>query len=205
MSAHAATEVFIPGLEFLQVPANADIGQLLTTLYIWGLGFVALSAFGAFTYGGLRYMTAGDSDPSEAKTWMKNAVYGLLLALGSYLILYTINPDLVNVKITDLPPITAPNTSSTPGSSTSPVPDRSISEIKAVCTATSSVDCESDTNCERPRIAGIPTGDCRIKQSLLATIQAFCVAQRDTLSCRTNVNCEPVLNPSGDFTRCRLK
>ena len=99
---------YIPGLEFLQVPVGADIGMLLTTLYVWGLGFVALAAFFMLTWGGVLYMFAGDRDPSDAKSKMKNAVYGLLLALGSYLILYTINPDLVNVKITDLPKITAP-------------------------------------------------------------------------------------------------
>ena len=59
-------------------------------------------------------MFAGDRDPSDAKSKMKNAIYGLLLALGSYLILYTINPDLVNVKITALPPITAPTNNNTP-------------------------------------------------------------------------------------------
>ncbi len=98
----------VPGLEFLQLDANADIGAVLTKLYIWGIAFVALAAFFMLTAGGVRYMFAGDRDPSEAKTWIKNSIYGLLLALGSYLILYTINPDLVNVTKLNLPEITAP-------------------------------------------------------------------------------------------------
>ncbi len=98
----------VPGLEFLPLSADADIGTILTTLYKWGIAFVALAAFFMLTAGGVRYMFAGDRDPSEAKTWIKNAIYGLLLALGSYLILYTINPDLVNVTKLNLPKIEAP-------------------------------------------------------------------------------------------------
>jgi len=58
-----------------------------------------------FTYGGVLYLIAGDKDPSSAKSYMKNALYGLLLALGSYLILNTINPQLVSIKNLELPPI----------------------------------------------------------------------------------------------------
>ena len=104
ISARAA-ESSIPGLEFLQIPADASIGQLLSQLYIWGIGFVALAAFLMFTWGGVLYMIAGDKDPTSAKSYMKNAIYGLLLALGSYLILYTINPALVNIPELKLPEI----------------------------------------------------------------------------------------------------
>ena len=64
----------VPGLEFLQLDANADIGAILTTLYKWGIAFVALAALFMLTAGGVRYMFAGDRDPSEAKTWIKNAI-----------------------------------------------------------------------------------------------------------------------------------
>ena len=106
--AYAAEATPIPGLEFLQLNTDASIGDIFTRLYIWGIGFVALAAFLMLTAGGVRYMFAGDRDPGEAKQWMRNAVYGLLLALGSYLILYTINPQLVKVNIAELPKITAP-------------------------------------------------------------------------------------------------
>ena len=106
---YAAEAKPIPGLEFLQLNTDASIGDIFTRLYIWGIGFVALAAFLMLTAGGVRYMFAGDRDPGEAKQWMRNAVYGLLLALGSYLILYTINPQLVTINITELPKITAPS------------------------------------------------------------------------------------------------
>lgn len=105
VSASAATDAGIPGLEFLQLPANADIGEVFARLYVWGIGFVALAAFLMLTWGGVLYMIAGDRDPSDAKNKMRNAIYGLLLALGSYLILYTINPALVNINKLELPEI----------------------------------------------------------------------------------------------------
>ena len=40
-------------------------------------------------------MVAGDKDPTEAKNRMKTAAIGLGIALISWLILFTINPDLV--------------------------------------------------------------------------------------------------------------
>lgn len=85
----------ISGLEFLNIPADAKIGDVIAALYVYGVGFVALAALIVFTAGGVMYIFAGDKDPSKAKEWMKNAFWGLVLALTSWLILYTINPALV--------------------------------------------------------------------------------------------------------------
>lgn len=85
----------VSGLEFLNISADATIGDVIAAIYVYGVGFVALAALVVFTAGGVRYIFAGDRDPSEAKSWMKNAFWGLVLALTSWLILYTINPELV--------------------------------------------------------------------------------------------------------------
>ena len=95
----------MPGLEFLGIPPGAQIGDILARLYVFGVGLVALSALVMFTLGGVRYMLSGDRDPSEAKAWMRNAFWGLVLALTSWLILYTINPDLVKTLTLQLPGI----------------------------------------------------------------------------------------------------
>ncbi len=140
----AATD-FVPGLEFLQLPANAKIEDILRALYIWGIGFVALAAFFMFTYGGVLYLIAGDKDPSSAKSYMKNALYGLLLALGSYLILNTINPQLVSIKNLDLPPINSTNNQSTdPGTVAQNDP------CKAVFGAPASERCRPSLECSGP-------------------------------------------------------
>ncbi|MBI3442568.1 MAG: hypothetical protein HY007_02280 [Candidatus Sungbacteria bacterium] len=94
----------IKGLEFLGQSAN--LGDLLANIYYFLLGLVGISALVMFVWGGIEYMLAGDKDPGEAKKRMKNAVYGLVLALTAYLVLYTINPDLVsrlNINLDAIP------------------------------------------------------------------------------------------------------
>lgn len=93
----------IVGLEFLGESAN--LGDLLANLYYFLLSLVGISALIMFVWGGIEYMLAGDKDPGKAKERMKNAVYGLVLALTSWLILYTINPDLVSRLDVNLDPI----------------------------------------------------------------------------------------------------
>lgn len=93
----------IVGLEFLGESAN--LGDLLANLYYFLLSLVGISALIMFVWGGIEYMLAGDKDPGKAKERMKNAVYGLVLAFTSWLILYTINPDLVARLDINLDPI----------------------------------------------------------------------------------------------------
>ena len=85
----------IPGLEFL--PATFDFGELISNIYVFGMGLVAISALVVLVAAGVWYMSAGDNAgrAGEAKKWMGNAIFGLVLALLSWLILYTINPDFV--------------------------------------------------------------------------------------------------------------
>ena len=111
-----AAEAF-PGLEFLGEAVG--LGDLIARLYVWGLGFVGISAMLVFIYGGVKYMVAGDKDPGEARKAMTNAVIGLVVALLSWLILFTINPDLVTNIVPDLHKIAAlPVTDTTGGPGT---------------------------------------------------------------------------------------
>lgn len=68
----------------------------LDNLYIWMLGFVGLAALFAIVYGGILYIFSGAIESTaEARRWITNAFWGLLIAALSFLILYTINPELV--------------------------------------------------------------------------------------------------------------
>ncbi len=75
-------------------------------IYIFKLA-IALAVFLAvvmITWGGFRYMTVESvSGKSDAKEIIQNALLGLLGALASYLILYTINPQLVNLNLITVP------------------------------------------------------------------------------------------------------
>lgn len=97
----------VPGLEFLTLTQNASFGDVLQALYYFILSIVGISALMMFVWGGIEYMIAGDKDPTQAKTRMRNAVFGLVVALTSYTILYTINPDLVtklDISLDDIVP-----------------------------------------------------------------------------------------------------
>jgi len=86
----------VAGVEFLGTGAE-EPGGILVKLFQFGMGLIGLSALIMIVFGGIVYMTAGDSQEriKKAKGYINNAIFGLILALLSFLILYTINPDLV--------------------------------------------------------------------------------------------------------------
>jgi len=65
------------------------------------LSFAAIAALVMFILGGVQYMTGGisPSQLSAAKERIQNALVGLLLVVSSVLILSTINPELVKLKL----------------------------------------------------------------------------------------------------------
>ncbi|MGC9968261.1 MAG: hypothetical protein ABSC29_00835 [Minisyncoccia bacterium] len=102
--AHAATvNLNIPGSS---VP-SADIPGIIRNIYDFALLAAGILAFGAIVWGGIRYAT-GKGNPSsetEGKSWITNALLGLLLLVGAYIVLYTINPDIVSLQITGVTPL----------------------------------------------------------------------------------------------------
>ena len=73
------------------------IGEYLAWLYNYSIGIIAVLALIAIIVGGFYWLLAGGnaSRVTEAKNWINAAFSGLGLALGSYLILVTINSNLV--------------------------------------------------------------------------------------------------------------
>jgi hypothetical protein len=65
------------------------------------IGICAVLAVIMIVLGGIEYMTSELISSKEAgKERIRNAIFGLLLALGAYALLYTINPNLLNSDIT---------------------------------------------------------------------------------------------------------
>jgi hypothetical protein len=102
----------IPGVD----GTNLNLAAYLSAIYKLAIWIVGLCALFMFLIGAFMYMlsAANTSKMGSAKEIMQDALIGLVLALTSYLILYVINPDLVNLK---LPSVSMPGTSSTPSSS----------------------------------------------------------------------------------------
>jgi hypothetical protein len=73
------------------------IGEYLAWLYNYSIGIIAVLALIAIMVGGFYWLLSGGnaSRVTEAKNWISAAFSGLGLALGSYLILVTINSNLV--------------------------------------------------------------------------------------------------------------
>lgn len=71
------------------------------------IGMAAVLAMVMITIGGIEYMTSElVSGKENGKETITNAILGLLIALGAYLILNTINPQLLNACLDKLPQAT---------------------------------------------------------------------------------------------------
>ncbi len=89
-----------PGGSFEQGYVIPYIGQYLSAIYAWALALVVTLAVAMTVWGGVKWLTAGgdQSRVSSAKTTIVNALAGLLLALGTYLILNTLNPQILKFQ-----------------------------------------------------------------------------------------------------------
>lgn len=78
----------------------SDPATYVARIYQFGLLAAGITALGAMVFGATKYiLSAGNVfDQGEAKNQILSAIYGVLLLLGAYLILNTINPDLVKLK-----------------------------------------------------------------------------------------------------------
>ncbi len=92
----------IPGMG--TITSSTPPGAYVSGFYNFALMIGGVLAFGAIVYGGILYATsAGNSSrQSEGRAWITSALLGLLLLAGAYLILYTINPNLVNLSLPTL-------------------------------------------------------------------------------------------------------
>ena len=74
---------------------------LIGKFYTYALAVVGVAALGAIIYGGILHtVSSGNaSQQTEARAWIWGAVMGVMLLLGAYLLLNTVNPELV--KLTD--------------------------------------------------------------------------------------------------------
>ncbi|MEI7741415.1 MAG: pilin [bacterium] len=82
----------------------ADLPQYLGILYKWFVGAAMVIAAFMITFGGFQYMLAGGVPKLAAlgKKRIINSLIGLLLAIGSYVLLYQLNPGFVELKLPDI-------------------------------------------------------------------------------------------------------
>lgn len=95
-----------PLLEKLPLGNNGELVDTVSPIiYVKGIVQLAIAMAGIFAVlriimGGFQYVSAeGFGQKSSAKETIQNSLLGLLLAIGSYSILYTLNDKLVNLDL----------------------------------------------------------------------------------------------------------
>jgi len=103
-----ALELEYPPIQGFE-PGTVEAGipnyvKYIFNFLIWISGLIAL---GVLVYGGFRYLTSAGSPEKvkDAKDRILSALLGLVILFGSYLILVTVNPQLVQFNLGPLPPI----------------------------------------------------------------------------------------------------
>lgn len=76
------------------------LSRYIALLMNWLIGAVGVIAVAYLAFGGMQWLAAaGSSDGiKKAKETIKDALIGILLAVGSYALLFVINPNLVNFQ-----------------------------------------------------------------------------------------------------------
>ena len=107
---------YVP-LQNIQLPNGnklydaSSIAEYLQIIYSFGVAIAGGLAVIMIVFGGIEYMLAeAFTNKTAAKNRITAALIGLLLALCSYALLYTINPELVKLKF-NLSQTTVPNSS----------------------------------------------------------------------------------------------
>ncbi len=79
------------------VSSNLHISGGFSGILNWAIGVGGLIALGVIIYGGVLWISsAGNASlQKDAKDWIKAAVYGMVILLGAYLLLNTINPAIL--------------------------------------------------------------------------------------------------------------
>ncbi|MBU0732043.1 pilin [Patescibacteria group bacterium] len=100
----------------LEVPIGTttevtDLPQYITIVYRFAIGVISLLAVLMIVFGGFNWITAAGNEQriGDAKSTIIAAIVGLIIALTSYTLLNTINPNLVSMRLT-VPSITASST-----------------------------------------------------------------------------------------------
>ena len=99
-------ETALPKIPGIPAPSGG-LPEYINYLFVFGLGIIGVIALAVMMFGGIQYILAAGNvgKTTEAKEWIKASLTGLIIALFSYIILLTINPDLVQFKTLNITPI----------------------------------------------------------------------------------------------------
>ncbi len=83
-----------------------NIAEYIDLVYRWLLGFSLVVTIVIMMIGGLRYVVGASSgDVTKAKDMIKKSIEGFVLLLFAYVILFTVNPQLIKLQVPKMPMI----------------------------------------------------------------------------------------------------
>jgi hypothetical protein len=103
VSAERPLELDYPEVMGEQLSADASLPEFIKYIFQFSLILSALIAVGSMAYGGFRYVASTGSPNAiqDAHKQMTAGILGMIILFCSWLILYTINPDLLEMKLPD--------------------------------------------------------------------------------------------------------
>ena len=79
---------------------TTTLGKYIPAMFNLAIGLSAIAAVLNIVFGGLMYMsTDAVMKKEDGKKRIQNSVYGLVLVIGAWLILYTVNPNLLKFNL----------------------------------------------------------------------------------------------------------
>lgn len=90
---------------------QTTLGPYIANAFTLAIAIAAALAFVMITFGGITYATSDAiTGKQKGRDFVTNAIYGLLLVIGAYAILYTINPNMLSFNLTLGTPSITPTT-----------------------------------------------------------------------------------------------
>jgi len=90
----------VPNSPLTSAASSANVGEFLLSVFKWGVSLAVAMAILFVIYGGVEYMTTDAVfKKEEGREKITAAVAGLLIVFASWLILNTINPDILTTNI----------------------------------------------------------------------------------------------------------
>lgn len=149
-------EIRLPGLTFSDLANTVDeegylhipwIGEFIKALYNFGLVIISIVAVVMIIMQGAKIVVSGGESKVEGYKKIGQVAVGLVIAWGSYAILYTINPALVefkSLKIKYIERIELPNGSDAEVVAGSPTGDYTQTEVSS---GDNFIPCKEKTEC----------------------------------------------------------
>ena len=96
-------------LEVIQFNAKQGINELVDYIIKWAFRLAGVLAFAMIVYAGFQYLTSGGNtaQQKDAQERIMSAIIGIVLLFAFYIVLYTINPDILKGS-SDITALSAP-------------------------------------------------------------------------------------------------